>query len=454
MSASNGMRIYRPFWLVLVVFVYCITASFLPSSFVLFGHQFKPVDFFSDFKKTKKKTPRKKVHLQHKGKTAADSLHYTGIAFENFNETETPLFQQFCDKLKLDKKPTQKVHIAWFGDSMVEGDILLQDLRTKLQDQFGGDGIGFVPITSVTGNFRQTIYTLNSGNWQTVSILKQQECKLPLGIGGEAFIPQDGSWVSFSAVNRPHLNFFTEVQLFVLTNNQPLTLTVLIDDKSEQTIAVAASSSLQVIPIGSTTAFHKIKVTFTGSTTAYVYGLNFENGNGVYLDNFGLRGSSGVAMGSLRPDSLLYQWANKHPYDLLILEYGLNVVTPETKSFEWYETSFPRAIQRMKQVYSKAAVLELSIGDRSIRKDGVYATLEQVLPFIEIQRNIAQKEHLVFWNMYEVMGGDSSMIHWVNQKPALANKDYTHINSNGGAVMGEKLFDALLFEVRKQKLHL
>jgi lysophospholipase L1-like esterase len=56
--------------------------------------------------------------------------------------------------------------------------------------------------------------------------------------------------------------------------------------------------------------------------------------------------------------------------------------------------------------------------------------------------------------MFDAMGGEGSMANWVNEKPRLANKDYTHINAKGGEVLGQKLFDAILFEVKKRELNL
>ena len=39
---------------------------------------------------------------------------------------------------------------------MIEGDLMSMTLRTMLQNKFGGRGIGFMPITSIT-NFLEKI---------------------------------------------------------------------------------------------------------------------------------------------------------------------------------------------------------------------------------------------------------------------------------------------------------
>ncbi|MEZ4850537.1 MAG: hypothetical protein R3B93_18375 [Bacteroidia bacterium] len=56
-----------------------------------------------------------------------------------------------------DKSRKGKTRIAYFGDSMIEGDLITQSLRNDLQELLGGQGVGFVPITSQTYGFRKTI---------------------------------------------------------------------------------------------------------------------------------------------------------------------------------------------------------------------------------------------------------------------------------------------------------
>ena len=48
---------------------------------------------------------------------------------------------------------------------------------------------------------------------------------------------------------------------------------------------------------------------------------------------------------------------------------------------------------------------------------------------IRYQQALAANTHVAFWNMFEAMGGEGSMVEMVNSKPAMANYDYTHINS-------------------------
>ena len=447
---NQSTKIYRPFWLVLLVFLFCIIASWLPTGFSIFGFEFKAIDFLSDFSKIKSEKNKIVAKQQNVNVNAIDSLHYKGVAFENFYPLNNNQLNNFIDKLRVLKKKKSKIRIAWFGDSMVEGDLFVQDLR----NEFGGNGVGFVPITSVVGNFRQTIFTQNSGDWTTVSILKNSEHQLPLGIGGEAFIPHNSSWVSYSGVKKKHLEFFHQAELYLYNSKSVASIDVLIDNSISKRFEIPVSNSLQKIEISQQKEFQHIKISFNSDSNMFVYGVNFESETGVFVDNFGVRGSSGIAIGAMKPESLLADWQNLHPYDLMIFEYGLNVVSPKTNKYDWFQKSFPKAIEKIQNYYPQTATIMLSLCDRAIKRDGQYQTMEQVPIFIAIQKDIAQKKQIAFWNMFDAMGGEGSMINWVDEKPRLANKDYTHINAAGGEVLGQKLFDAILFEVKKRELNL
>ena len=56
------------------------------------------------------------------------------------------------------------------------------------------------------------------------------------------------------------------------------------------------------------------------------YGLAMDGKQGIILDNFSLRGSSGLSLRGI-PQQMLKQFNRQRPYDLIILEYGLNVAT-------------------------------------------------------------------------------------------------------------------------------
>ncbi|MDR0995154.1 MAG: hypothetical protein LBL81_02555, partial [Tannerella sp.] len=69
----------------------------------------------------------------------------TGAHIEDYTPHRKALERFF---LALRASRRRPVRIAFLGDSFIEGDILVADFRQALQQQFGGRGVGFVPVNS------------------------------------------------------------------------------------------------------------------------------------------------------------------------------------------------------------------------------------------------------------------------------------------------------------------
>ncbi|MDO8970332.1 MAG: hypothetical protein Q7U74_06565, partial [Saprospiraceae bacterium] len=83
-----------------------------------------------------------------------DSVFF-GKTIEDYSFDQQGLRHFFAAVDSIQKGRT--VRIAWYGDSFVEGDILVGDLRDSLQTAWGGAGVGFVPITSEVAQFKRTL---------------------------------------------------------------------------------------------------------------------------------------------------------------------------------------------------------------------------------------------------------------------------------------------------------
>lgn len=100
----------------------------------------------------------------------ADSL---GAHIEDYSLGHIGL-QRFFAALKNRRELNRPVRVAFLGDSFIEGDIMVADFRSGMQKEFGGRGVGFVPVTSVAAQFRPTVEQRASG-WTTWSMLTDHE---------------------------------------------------------------------------------------------------------------------------------------------------------------------------------------------------------------------------------------------------------------------------------------
>ena len=106
-------------------------------------------------------------------------------------------------------------------------------------------------------------------------------------------------------------------------------------------------------------------------------GIALEDNTGVVVDNFSLRGNSGMTLSELDESSCM-AFRNVRPYDLIVLQYGLNVVTEKTKDYSWYRKRMVDAIRHVQRCFPEADVLLLSVSDRSHYRDGAYRTMPSI----------------------------------------------------------------------------
>ena len=173
-----------------------------------------------------------------------------------------------------------------------------------------------------------------------------------------------------------------------------------------------------------------------------LYGFSFEDSVGVYVDNYSLRGSNGTQL--LKMDSNYMQaLAAIQPYDMVILHYGVNVIGNNNTNFDWYKIGLNKTIAWAKNNFKNAAIVLISTSDKCTKTNGVYQTDKGVPVLVDLQKELAQKNNIAFWNLYQNMGGNNSMVDWVKSPEPLANRDYTHITFKGAAKIAQLFYNQL-----------
>jgi len=364
-----------------------------------------------------------------------DTVRATAIKI-NYKVGELDL-TKFFEALHNHANKNEKIRIAWFGDSMIEGDLVTQDFRKLIQKKFGGSGVGFVPVTSPVAQFRQTIKQTFSDDWEVYSFMKKPKQNYKLGIGGYSFVSSDGSWVHYNASR--FYPIYSEVKMIC---RQCPSASFILNDDTAHIFPTDSINGFKEIELVKDKPIKEVKLTFE-KPGCEVHGLYFDNGNGVYVDNFSFRGNSGIPLSNI-PFGELQTLATKENYKLIILSYGLNVVAHDVKDYSWYASSFQKTLNYIKEAFPEASILIMSVGDKSYRAEDGYETEPDIPIFVELQKRIAQRSGVAFYNLYEAMGGYNSMVGWAEGNPRLANLDYTHPNFAGGRKIAGMLFDDIV----------
>lgn len=369
------------------------------------------------------------------------TLYRTGHLITDFNAdtliSALPGLMQKLDELKREKKG--KVRIAYFGDSMIEGDLLTQTFRQLLQAMFGGNGVGFVPITSQVSQFRQTVAANYSDSWEEENF-KEKKSKW-LYLSGHLFRTSNG-WVQLR--DQTIHDSAAVVEKSLICGRVPGTVSLVVNDRP---MKIQPENMLNRIVIGKGQSAG-IKVLLSDERLP-VYGITFESESGVFVDNFSFRGITGIEFAAI-DSSFLNAIAQNNPYDLIVFQYGVNLLfRPKDKNFNWYAQMILPVIKKFRHSFAGTDFLLVSTADRAFRYDGEYRSAIGIDSLIKVQAELAYATQSSFYNQFATMGGTNSIVDWANMKPSLANQDHIHPNHRGAEILGNYLYQAILDDYEK-----
>lgn len=348
----------------------------------------------------------------------------------------------------------RSVRIAWYGDSFVEGDILIGDLRDSLQSVWGGAGVGFVPITSEVAQFKRTLKHQFKG-WTAYSVIKKSPNRPKLGLNGYAYRPDVDARVHYEGAHYFHNTQYWNQLRFFYTSDRACNFVWQNNGVSHEESLPAKPDRLGIWKWQgpSTTAFD---LRFPQPEGLMLYGATLENGPGIYIDNFSVRGNSGGPLGLLDP-AFMREFDAIQRYDLIILQVGLNAVTNSLNNIRWYEAELDRTFKHLKACFPGKQILIVSVGDRGGKVGNEIMTMKGVPAIVKMQRQLARKHGFLFFDLFWGMGGPNTMPQLAYHRPRLANTDYTHLTHEGGKVVGimfAKLFlqEKSLWQSKKNTL--
>jgi len=368
-----------------------------------------------------------------------------GVAPSTTASTGAEPLAQFLESLaKTNRKTTDNTRIAHYGDSMIEGDLLSMHLREQFQRDFGGEGVGFMPITSITYGFRTTIRHRFSRNWVYHSPVKSGSSQFQYGISGEVFYPtaSDQTYtVNYRPSRDPFLKRFPRTILYYGSAAAIDSLHHHQLSYNNTTFTLKGTDTVNQLVL-SDSITRTADLSFVFDHPVPIYGISFESRQGVIVDNFAMRGSSGMHLSSIKPE-VLEQFNAYMNYDLIVLQFGLNVLG-EVNDFSWYRDRMIKVIRQYQAAMPTASILLVGTGDRAKRApDGSMQTDPVVYRLIQAQQDAATQTGVAFFNLFEAMGGTNSMVRWVDELK-YANKDYAHLNFKGAREAARLMYAYLM----------
>ncbi len=362
---------------------------------------------------------------------------YSAVPIET-SESGLSAMSEFFGQLNGD---AEKLTVLHYGDSQVEGDRITGTIRSTLQKRFGGKGKGFIPLYYDLSYYQGISYQ-TSTNWSCESVLKAEPQERAEGILGMV------AKIQPSAVFRNILDFNFKQRvssLTVLYGKTDSAFNIKVVAKGNELMARQFPPTTRVdsFTINLPDPCQSLSILMQNASPVRVYGVFADDDHGVCVSNIALRGSSGNFFSSFdfQTASEVYRLLNVR---LVILQFGINVVPSNLNSYKYYEELMARQIRSIKSFAPKASILVVGVTDMATRTDGLLKTFPSVELVLNAQRNAALKNGAAFWDAYMAMGGEGSIIDWVNANPSLATKDYTHFTYLGAIKFGNLLANALM----------
>ena len=360
------------------------------------------------------------------------------VDFEDFDTLATTRFDAFISKLA----NGEDVRIAFMGDSFVEGDIVTCDLREELQSRFGGRGAGFIPADIPFATVRKSIKR-TSANWKTYSVMKPKEApealRERLFVSGYLAEGRAGATTRWQATtSHASLDSCTQARILLISRDTSR-IEVVLGDTLRNEFMIAGDERVREIYVEGPVDDIRLRVV-EGSVMCY--GATMEGNGGVTVDNFSVRSNNGHAIFGTsatvnrQVDELL-------GYDLVVLQYGLNIMQKGQRVYAKYRDQVRDMIAYAERCFPNAAIVVVGVSDRWVKNSetNVYEPIGSVDALTSYQRAAADSCKVVFWNTSRVMKGLGGMPTFVSN--GWAAKDYTHINYAGGKRIANALTEAI-----------
>jgi D-alanyl-lipoteichoic acid acyltransferase DltB (MBOAT superfamily) len=349
----------------------------------------------------------------------------------------------------------KQVRILFYGDSQLEGDRMTSLLRRQLRQEGGGTGPGLIsPVMPVM--YTRSFVVKSSPNWVRYTLMDYRNGVLPHNRLGPMLAlcrfkaPGDTMKTPVYASVRitpvpgadPAVSEYDNLRIFY--GNNPDTVFVSVRTGSrllDFTMLQTGTGPLEYsTPLPS---LSDVTIEFTGRSSPDIYALSLESNHGVIVDNIPVRGSAGLEF--VMTDKTCFEdcFARLKP-DMIILQFGLNVVRNVRSEYHYYEEGLVKQIEYLRSVSGGVPVVLVSLTDMALKTEDTIMTYTNIPAIRNAQKEAAARSSVTFFDAWKSMGGKGSIVKWLHHSPPLASKDLTHLSNAGADTIASRLYSNLL----------
>ena len=383
--------------------------------------------------------------------TVSDNLldsmrYYRSYLKENPNRIYLPnddytFFDPLFKQLENADDEGKTYRIMHYGDSQIEMDRISSVLRQKLQEFFGGSGPNMIPAIQPVATISVSQHSNNLQRYMVYGDANRASHNR-YGVMSQFSQVMGGGSISFTQTS--HSQAFEKakeistVSVLLGRNSQGFSATLKCDNIAPETKVLAANDSVSLVTWVLPDDVKRGTINFVGN--AEIYAVLLDGEAGVAIDNVALRGCSGTIFTRIN-EATMRQSFDLLNTRLIILQFGGNRMPSITssKNITPYMAELEKQINYMKRVAPKATLLFIGPADMGKSYGGKMGTWHGLPELNDSLRVMALRNHVAYWDMFNVMGGEGSMAQWVKHNPPLAGPDYVHFTFRGAQEIGTDL---------------
>ncbi len=358
--------------------------------------------------------------------------HITRFYFPN---DDINYFNDLFARMEKAQGNKEVIRILHYGDSQIELDRISSNLRKFFQNKFGGGGPGLLPIVKAVPTMSYSQY--NSENFVTYTTYGEgaRNSDGDYGVLAKSFQLNGTGTFSLTAIKNEHagnMSQYSHIRLLINDKDGNFKATLRDKTNKKDFEQSSTSSGIQMLEWQLDTATSSLNLTMTGN--ARLYGVMVDHGYGVSVDNVPMRGCSGTIFTKIK-DSVLIKSYEMMNVGLIVMQYGGNSIPGMTaKGVNGYAERIGAQIRYLKRLCPNAKILFIGPSDMSTMVNGNLQTYPHLPETVEALKKVTTENGAAFWDMYEVMGGENSMLSWV--KSGWAGNDYVHFTTIGANKIG------------------
>ena len=324
------------------------------------------------------------------------------------------------------------IHILQYGDSHTASDDWANAIRTAAQEKYGNGGPGFVQAGHPYRGYRRFDATgTNSPGWKTRGTMAIRS-DVNQGLSGISISTEAaGQTVNLSASGEA-------LTIFYLQQPGGGQLELSLDGQSAGAFSTDGDLGPGQSEYSLTPGQHQLSLRTLNFAPVRLFGWALDNKQGVTVETLGINGAEAPVILDWNERIWARELDQRNP-SLVILAYGTNEANSPRWAPEQYRADLVAVIERIRRATPAASILMIGPPDC-----GRLRPLLHLTEVIDIQREIARRQAVAFWDWRMHMGGPGIVKRWV--QAGWSQTDYIHLTAEGYRMIGKMVFASISYE--------